>query len=93
MLEPSHVTKQLIEEIVDAFMERLRNRFRPRCDCSHPSWVIVGTISAEIVLEIAPNIEAVSVITRSSAEALQLKVGRHAYVTIKSSDVMVAVDD
>ena len=55
--------------------------------------VRLGTISAEIVLEIAPNIEAVSVITRSSAEALQLKVGRHAYVTIKSSDVMVAVDD
>lgn len=55
--------------------------------------VKLGSISAEILLEIAPNVEAVSVITRSSAEALQLKAGRHAYVTIKSSDVMVAVDD
>ena len=55
--------------------------------------VKLGSISAEIVLEIAPNVEAVSTITRSSAEALQLKAGRQAYVTIKSSDVMVAVDD
>jgi molybdopterin-binding protein len=55
--------------------------------------VKLGSISAEILLEIAPNVEAVSVITRSSAEALQLKEGRQAYVTIKSSDVMVAVDD
>jgi molybdopterin-binding protein len=52
-----------------------------------------GSISAEILLEIAPNVEAVSTITRSSAEALQLTVGRQAYVTIKASDVMVAVDD
>jgi molybdopterin-binding protein len=55
--------------------------------------VKLGSISAEILLQIAPNVEAVSVITRSSAEALQLTEGRHAYVTIKSSDVMVAVDD
>jgi molybdopterin-binding protein len=55
--------------------------------------VKLGSISAEILLEIAPNVEAVSTITRSSAEALQLQAGRHAYVTIKSSDVMVAVDD
>jgi molybdopterin-binding protein len=53
--------------------------------------VKLGSISAEILLEIAPNIEAVSVITRSSAEALQLREGKQAYVTIKSSDVMVAV--
>jgi molybdopterin-binding protein len=55
--------------------------------------VKLGSISGEILLEIAPNVEAVSVITRASAEALQLTEGRHAYVTIKSSDVMVAVDD
>ena len=45
--------------------------------------VKLGSISAEILLEIAPNVEAVSTITRSSAEALQLTVGRYAYVTIK----------
>jgi molybdopterin-binding protein len=55
--------------------------------------VRLGSINAEILLEIAPNVEAVSVITRSSAEALELQAGKHAYVTIKSSDVMVAVDN
>jgi molybdopterin-binding protein len=55
--------------------------------------VRLGSINAEILLEVAPNVEAVSVITRSSAEALELKAGKQAYVTIKSSDVMVAVDD
>ncbi len=55
--------------------------------------VRLGSINAEILLEIAPNVEAVSVITRSSAEALELKAGKQAYVTIKSSDVMVAVAD
>ncbi|WP_373541175.1 molybdopterin-binding protein [Chamaesiphon sp.] len=55
--------------------------------------VRLGSINAEILLEIAPNVEAVSVITRSSAEALELTAGKPAYVTIKSSDVMVAVDD
>jgi molybdopterin-binding protein len=55
--------------------------------------VRLGSINAEVVLEIAPNVEAVSVITRSAAEALQLEEGRQAYAMIKSSDVMVGVDD
>ncbi len=55
--------------------------------------VRLGSVNAEVLLEIAPNVEAVSVITRSSAEALQLEAGRQAYAMIKSSDVMVAVDD
>jgi molybdopterin-binding protein len=53
----------------------------------------LGSVNAEILLEIAPNVEAVSVITRSSAEILQLEEGRQAYAMIKSSDVMIAVDD
>jgi molybdopterin-binding protein len=55
--------------------------------------VRLGSVNAEILLEIAPNVEAVSIITRSSAEILQLKEGRQAYAMIKSNDVMVAVDD
>jgi molybdopterin-binding protein len=55
--------------------------------------VRLGSVNAEILLEIAPNVGAVSVITRSSAELLQLEEGRQAYAMIKSSDVMVAVDD
>jgi molybdopterin-binding protein len=55
--------------------------------------VRLGSVNAEILLEIAPGVETVSVITRSSAEVLQLQEGRQAYAMIKSSDVMVAVDD
>jgi molybdopterin-binding protein len=55
--------------------------------------VRLGSVNAEILLEIAPGVEAVSVITRSSAEVLQLREGRQAHAMIKSSDVMVAVDD
>lgn len=55
--------------------------------------VRLGSVNAEVLLEIAPNVEAVSIITRASAEALQLQEGRQAYAMIKSSDVMVAVDD
>jgi molybdopterin-binding protein len=55
--------------------------------------VRLGSVNAEILLEIAPSVEAVSVITRSSAESLQLQEGRQAYAMVKSSDVMVAVDD
>jgi len=55
--------------------------------------VRLGSVNAEILLEIAPNVEAVSVITRSSAEVLRLEEGRQAYAMIKSNDVMVAVDD
>ncbi|NJK30090.1 MAG: TOBE domain-containing protein [Acaryochloris sp. RU_4_1] len=51
-----------------------------------------GSVNAEILLKIAP-VEAVSIITRSSAEVLQLKKGKKVYAMIKSSDVMVAVDD
>ncbi|MCY7368549.1 MAG: molybdopterin-binding protein [Chamaesiphon sp.] len=54
--------------------------------------VILGSINAEIVLEIAPDIDIVSVITRSSAEALELVPGKLTYAVVKSSDVMVAVD-
>lgn len=54
--------------------------------------VTLGSINAEIVLEIAPGIDIVSVITRSSAEALELMPGKLTYAVVKSSDVMVAVD-
>jgi molybdopterin-binding protein len=52
----------------------------------------LGNVNAEITLEIAPGVQAVSVITRDSAETLELSEGKVAYAVIKSSDVMVAVD-
>lgn len=52
----------------------------------------LGAVNAEIILEIAPGIEVVSIITKSSAESLGLAEGKEAYALIKSTDVAIAVD-
>lgn len=54
--------------------------------------VVLGAVNAEVVIEVAPGIEVTSVITKSSAEVLDLKTGSEAYAVIKASDVMIAVD-
>ncbi|WP_392482611.1 molybdopterin-binding protein [Nostoc sp. C110] len=54
--------------------------------------VVPGTVNTEIILEIAPGVELVSIITKSSAEKLGLTEGKEAYAVIKSSDVIVAVE-
>ncbi len=51
--------------------------------------VKLGTVMAEIVAQAGP-IELVSVITRSSAEAMSLKAGDRVKVVIKATEVMVA---
>jgi molybdopterin-binding protein len=51
-----------------------------------------GAVNTEVTLEVAPGIEVVAIITKSSAESLGLTEGKVAYAVIKSSDVMVAVD-
>ena len=54
--------------------------------------VKVGAVNSEIVLELAQGVEVVSIITRESAESLQLAAGKTAYAVIKASNVMIAVD-
>ena len=54
--------------------------------------VVPGMVTTEVVIEVAPGLEVASVITKSSAETLGLKVGDEAYAVIKASDVIVAVD-
>lgn len=54
--------------------------------------ISVGAVNTEITLEIAPGIEIVAVITKSSAERLALTEGKAAYAVVKSSDVILAVD-
>ena len=51
-----------------------------------------GAVNVEVVIEIAPGVQVVSIITKSSAESLGLAVGKDAYVVVKASSVMVAVD-
>ena len=52
--------------------------------------VIKGAVNTEVTLEIAPNVELISIITRASAEQLDLAEGQEAYAVIKSSSVMIA---
>ncbi|AKG24128.1 TOBE domain-containing protein [Calothrix sp. 336/3] len=54
--------------------------------------IIPGVVSTEVTLEIAPGVEVTSLITKSSGEKLHLTVGKQAYIVIKATDVMVAVD-
>jgi molybdopterin-binding protein len=51
-----------------------------------------GAVNTEVTLEIAPGVEVVSVITKSSADKLGLAPGKEAYAVIKASDVVLAVD-
>lgn len=51
-----------------------------------------GAVNVEVVLEVAPGVQVVSIITKSSAESLGLSVGKEAYAVVKASSVMVAVD-
>ena len=53
--------------------------------------VVTDAINTEVTLEIAPNVELTSIITRSSAEELDLSEGKEAYAVIKSSNIMIAM--
>lgn len=54
--------------------------------------IVPGTVNTEVTLEVAPGIEVVSIITKSSAEKLNLSEGATAYAVIKASDVIMAAD-
>ncbi len=51
-----------------------------------------GPISASLVVEIAPGIEIASVITKESAEHLELAPGKEVHAIVKASSVMIGVD-
>jgi molybdopterin-binding protein len=54
--------------------------------------VKAGAVNSEVVLELMKGVEIVSIITKESAEKLQLAPGKEAYAVIKASNVMIAVD-
>ena len=54
--------------------------------------VVHGAVNSEITLQLPGGTELVSIITKSSAEALDLKVGKEVYGVIKASSVMIALD-
>lgn len=48
-----------------------------------------GQVMAEVVLEVAPGVEVVSVITTSSVDRLKLTVGKEVMVVVKATSVMI----
>ena len=54
--------------------------------------VKAGAVNSEVVIQIAPGVEIVSIITKESVESLKLASGKDAYAVIKASNVMIAVD-
>ena len=54
--------------------------------------ITLGMVTAEVVVDVAGN-EVVSVITKSSVERINLKVGDPITVVIKATEVMLAKDD
>jgi molybdopterin-binding protein len=51
-----------------------------------------GAVDSEVIVELAPGIEVVAIITKQSAETLGLRAGGKAYAIIKASNVMIGVD-
>ena len=51
-----------------------------------------GAINTEVIVELPGGNEIVSVITKESAEKLELTVGKEVYAVMKASNVMIAVD-
>ncbi len=48
-----------------------------------------GMVNSEVIVELPGGLEVVSIITKASAEALELEVGKEVYAVIKASDVMI----
>jgi molybdopterin-binding protein len=55
--------------------------------------VKLGTVMAEVTVELADGQEIVSAITRASAESLNLKEGDSVVAIIKSTEVMIGKNE
>jgi molybdopterin-binding protein len=54
--------------------------------------IIKGPVSSEIMVELAGGDNIISVITKTSADNLELAEGKEVYVVIKATNVMIATD-
>jgi molybdopterin-binding protein len=52
----------------------------------------IGSVNAEIAVEVAPGLEITSIITKKSCENLDLEAGKEVYAVIKASNVMIGTD-
>lgn len=54
--------------------------------------IVTGMESSEIITELPEATEITSIITKTSAENLNLKIGNEIYAAFKTSSVMIATD-
>ncbi|HEU4678472.1 MAG TPA: molybdopterin-binding protein [Terrimicrobiaceae bacterium] len=55
--------------------------------------IVEGAVNCEVTLEVAPGLEIVAIITKTSVQSLGLAVGGGACAIIKASNVMLGIDD
>ena len=53
----------------------------------------IGSVMAEVTLDIGGGLQIVSLISASSAKRLKLKKGRPAVAVIKATEVIISTDD
>ena len=49
----------------------------------------IGSVNAEVVVELPGGTEIVSIITKHSVESMGLAVGKGVYAVVKASDVLI----
>lgn len=54
--------------------------------------IAVGAVNTEVVVELESGVEVVSIITKDSAERLELAEGKEVFAVVKASDVMIATE-
>lgn len=54
--------------------------------------VTTGAVNSEVVIELPGGAEMTSIITKASAESLNLKEGKEVYAIVKASNVMIGTD-
>ncbi|WP_027183138.1 TOBE domain-containing protein [Desulfovibrio inopinatus] len=54
--------------------------------------VSIGMVNAEVVIEAAPGVEVVSVITKDSVERMGIKEGAKVKAMVKATSVMLVTD-
>ncbi len=55
--------------------------------------IIHGSVNTEVVIEIADGTEIISIITKESADRMDLSEGMEVFAVVKASNVMIAVED
>ncbi|MDR3640982.1 MAG: TOBE domain-containing protein [Humidesulfovibrio sp.] len=54
--------------------------------------ITMGPVNAEVIVEVAPGIEVVAVITAHSVQSMGLKKGSVVKAMVKASNVMLVTD-